>query len=289
MRVRKAVIPAAGLGTRFLPATKSQPKEMLPLVDTPAIQLVVEEAVRAGLDDILIVTSHVKRSIEDHFDRSGELEDALAAAGKEEALERVRAVSNLADIHYIRQKKALGLGHAITVAAKHVGREPFVVLLGDDVIPGDDLLRGMLDGFERFGRSVVAASAVPHEEISNYGCLALEDSDDALARVLEIVEKPEPDEAPSDLAVIGRYVFTPEIFDALEATSSDGEIELTDAIAQLLRFQTIYAYVYDGPRYDIGDRLEYLKATVEVASRRADVGPDFRAFLADFVEREGIR
>lgn len=291
MRVRKAVIPAAGLGTRFLPATKSQPKEMLPLVDKPAIQYVVEEAVRCGLDDILIVTSHSKRSIEDHFDRSAELEAALAGADKAELLDQVRHISSLADIHYIRQKELKGLGHAIHVAAKHVGREPFVVLLGDDISgEGSDLLAGMIEAFERYGRSVVAVTEVAPDEISRYGCVRPESVDDELVRIVDIVEKPAPADAPSNLAVIGRYVFTPEIFDALEGTrpGGSGEIQLTDAIAKLAQFQTVYAYRNTGPRYDIGDKLAYLKSTVEMASGRPDFGPQFREFLAEYCRKTGI-
>ncbi len=291
MRVRKAVIPAAGLGTRFLPATKSQPKEMLPLVDKPAIQYVVEEAVRAGLDDILIVTSYSKRSIEDHFDRSGDLEDSLEDAGKLELLEQVRAITDLADIHYIRQKDPAGLGHAVQVGAKHVGREPFVVLLGDDIVDTDsNLLTQMLDEFEKYGRSVVAAQEVPLEWLSEYGCIKAEHPDAELARILDVIEKPDPEAAPSNLAIIGRYVFTPEIFDALEATDPDagGEIQLTDAIAKLAAFQTVYAFRNRALRYDIGDKLEYLKATVELASRRSDLGGEFRDFLGRFCKEQGI-
>jgi UTP--glucose-1-phosphate uridylyltransferase len=291
MRVRKAVIPSAGLGTRFLPATKSQPKEMLPIVDKPAIQYVVEEAVRCGLDDILIVTSHSKRSIEDHFDRSGELEDALAHSGKDELLAELKAISGLADIHYIRQKAPLGLGHAVLVAAKHVGREPFAVLLGDDIAPEEGgLLEAVVDAFERNGRSVIAVQEVGPERISNYGCVKVERLDEKLVRVLDVVEKPSPIEAPSSLAVIGRYVFTPEIFDALEATVADsaGEIQLTDAISRLCGYQTVYAYVYEGDHYDLGDKLEYLMATVQLAAKRDDIGPTFRDFLATFVKEQGI-
>jgi len=291
LRVRKAVIPAAGLGTRFLPATKSQPKEMLALVDKPAIQYVVEEAVRCGLDDILIVTSHSKRSIEDHFDRSAELEVALAAQGKEDLLEEVRRISSLADIHYIRQKELKGLGHAIHVARKHVGREPFVVMLGDDITDeGSSLLAGMMEAFERYGRSVVAIAEVDRDEIANYGCVRPENIDDELVRILDVVEKPEPESAPSNLAVVGRYVFTPEIFDALEGTEPGrgGEIQLTDGISKLAGFQTVYGYRNTDVRYDIGDKLAYLRSTVEMASRRADFGPAFRDFLAEFCRKNGI-
>ncbi len=291
MRVRKAVIPSAGLGTRFLPATKSQPKEMLPLVDKPAIQYVVEEAVRAGIEDILVVTGRSKRSIEDHFDRSWELEAALESGGKTEMLKQVRSISELADIHYIRQKDPKGLGHAVLVAAKHVGREPFAVLLGDDICPEDGhLLEDMIESFERYGRSVVAVKEVSEREISSYGCVTPEQVEDKLVRILDIVEKPAPEDAPSNLAVLGRYVFTPEIFDALEATTPGrgGEIQLTDAIARLAGFQTCYAWVYEGDRFDIGDKLEYLKAVVEMAADREDLGPEFRDFLAAFCREHEI-
>ncbi len=291
MRVRKVVIPAAGLGTRFLPATKSQPKEMLPLVDKPAIQYVVEEAIRCGLDDILMVTSHSKRSIEDHFDRSGELEDSLERAGKYDVLEEIREISRLPDIHYVRQREPKGLGHAVMVAEKHIGREPFVVMLGDDLPdPESNLLAEMINEFEKYGRSVIAVTEVEKDQISNYGCIESEARRDCLARILNIVEKPDPEDAPSNLAVIGRYVFTPEIFDALEDTPPDehGEIQLTDAIRNLAGFQTTYAYVYDGVRYDISDKIDYMKAIVNLAVARADVGPQFREFLGAFCKQHGI-
>ena len=291
MSVRKAVIPAAGLGTRFLPATKAQPKEMLPVVDTPAIQYVVEEAVRAGLDDILIITGRGKRSIEDHFDRSIELESFLESKEKFDELKQVRAISDMATIHYIRQKDPLGLGHAVSIAEPHVGDEPFAVLLGDDLIMESmPLLEELLKVHERYGRSVIAVQEVARDEISLYGAINPEPVEDDLVRVVSIVEKPEPEEAPSNLAATGRYVFTPEIFVALRETQPGrgGEIQLTDAINRLAQEQAVYAYVFDHGRYDVGNKLDYLKATVELAIEREDVGPEFRRWLADIVQRKKL-
>ena len=289
--VTKAVIPAAGLGTRFLPATKAQPKEMLPVVDRPAIQYVVEEAVRAGIDDILIITGRGKRSLEDHFDRNFELEYYLRQKGKDEDLEEVMALAEMADIHYVRQGEPLGLGHAVSVARKHVGDNPFVVMLGDDIMDvRSRVLEGMIDTYTHYGRSVVALSEFPREEISSYGCVKPEQVTDQLVRILDIVEKPSPEEAPSNLAVMGRYVFTPEIFPALERVKPGvgGEIQLTDAIALLLADQTVYGYVFRDGRYDIGKKLDYLRATVELAAEREDIGPEFRDFLAKFVRDRGL-
>jgi UTP--glucose-1-phosphate uridylyltransferase len=291
VKVKKAVIPAAGLGTRFLPATKAQPKEMLPVVDTPSIQYVVEEAARAGLTDILIITGRGKRTIEDHFDRSFELEYFLETKGKHDELKEVRAISEIASIHYIRQRDPLGLGHAVAVAEQHMGGEPFAVLLGDDLIaPSTPLLDEMLKVHEKYGRSVIAAQEVSREEISRYGCIQPEFVDDNLARVVSIVEKPEPEEAPSTLAAIGRYVFTPEIFDALRETKPGrgGEIQLTDAINLLAQEQAVYAYRFESGRYDVGNKLDYLKATVEIAIARDDVGEEFRRFLVELVQRERL-
>jgi UTP--glucose-1-phosphate uridylyltransferase len=291
VKVKKAVIPAAGLGTRFLPATKAQPKEMLPVIDTPAIQYVVEEAVRAGLEDILIITGRGKRPIEDQFDRSVELEAFLEAKGKFDELKQVREISDMANIHYIRQKDPLGLGHAVAVAEPHVGNEPFAVLLGDDLISRSmPLLENMLKIHERYGRSVVAAQEVSRDEISLYGCIQPEFVEDDLAKIVSIVEKPSPEDAPSNLAAIGRYVFTPEIFDAIRETQPGrgGEIQLTDAINLLAQQQAVYASVFDHGRYDVGNKLDYLKATVEMAIEREDVGEEFRRWLADLVQRKKL-
>jgi len=290
MRIKKAVIPAAGLGTRFLPATKSQPKEMLPIVDKPAIQFVVEQAVKAGLEDILIITGRGKRTIEDHFDRSFELEYRLEQDGKFDELKEVREVSEMATIHYIRQKDRVGLGAAVAVAENHVDNEPFAVLLGDDIMPDPNLLREMIAVYDRYGRSVICGMEVPRSDIHLYGAIEPEFVEDNLARVLSIVEKPPVESAPSNLAAMGRYVFTPEIFDALRETTPDerGEIQLTDAINLLAHQQTAYCYVFEGLRYDIGKKLDYLRATVEMAIDREDLGPEFRSFLADLVQRKKL-
>jgi UTP--glucose-1-phosphate uridylyltransferase len=291
-KVRKAVIPAAGLGTRFLPATKAQPKEMLPLLDKPAIQYVVEEAVRAGLTDIIIITGRGKHAIVDHFDRSFELEHFLETKGKFDELKEIREISDMASIHYIRQRDPLGLGHAVAAAEGHVRDEPFAVLLGDDLIVEHmRLLQNMLDVHERFGRSVLGAMEVRRDEISMYGCIDPEQvENEHLARVRSIVEKPDPADAPSNLAAIGRYVLTPEIFDCLRRTQPGvgGELQLTDAINILAQEQAVYAYVFEGGRFDVGNKLDYLKATVELASEREDIGPAFRDWLTEFVERKKL-
>jgi UTP--glucose-1-phosphate uridylyltransferase len=289
MSVTKAVIPAAGLGTRFLPATKAQPKEMLPVVDKPAIQYVVEEAVAAGCTDILIITGRGKRSIENHFDRSFELEYWLEKKGDDAKLASVRAVSDMADIHYIRQKQPLGLGHAVATAERHVGDQPFAVLLGDDII-GENLLQKMLAVYGQYGRSVIALQEVPREDIRFYGAATPEPVEENLVKVLDIVEKPEPAEAPSNLAAIGRYVFTPEIFGELRKVQPGvgGEIQLTDAINSLAKLQVVYGYLFDGVRYDIGKKIDYLRATVELAAEREDLGEAFREFLAEFVTRKKL-
>ena len=290
MKVKKAVIPAAGLGTRFLPATKSQPKEMLPLVDKPAIQYVVEQAAQAGLEDILIITGRGKRTIEDHFDRSWELEFRLEQTGRYEQLKEVRAISDMATIHYIRQKEPLGLGAAVAMAEPHVGGEPFAVLLGDDIITSTSLLPDMLKVYDRYGRSVLCGMEVPRSEIHLYGAIEPEYVEESLTRVVSIVEKPPAEAAPSNLAAIGRYVLTPEIFDALRETGPDagGEVQLTDALNLLAQEQTVYAFVFDGVRYDIGKKLDYLRATIELAIDREDLGPEFRAILSDLVQRKRL-
>jgi UTP--glucose-1-phosphate uridylyltransferase len=291
MNVRKAVIPAAGLGTRFLPATKAQPKEMLPVVDKPAIQYVIEEAVRVGIEDILIVTGRGKRSIEDHFDRSIELEHYLEARGKFDELKEVREISEMATIHYIRQGDPLGLGHAVALAEGFVAGEAFAVLLGDDIMaPESTLLHDMLRVYEHYGRSCLAAMEVSLDEISLYGAITPEFVEDRLARVKSIVEKPSPDDAPSNLAAIGRYVLTFEIFDCLRDTEpgKGGEIQLTDAINLLAQEQAVYAWTFDEGRYDTGNKLDYLKATIELAIDREDLGEDLRRYLADLVQRKKL-
>jgi len=289
--VRKAVIPAAGLGTRFLPATKAQPKEMLALVDKPAIQYVVEEAVRSGITDILIITGRGKRSLEDHFDRSFELEYYLEKAGKFDQLKEMQAIAEMANIHYVRQGEPKGLGHAVAAARQHVGNQPFVVMLGDDIMhERAGVLDSMLHVFDRYHGSVVALKEVSRQEISAYGCATPEFLDDHLVRVLDIVEKPDAADAPSNLAVMGRYVFTPEIFDALEEVQpgQGGEIQLTDGIKVLLGDQPVYGWTFRKGRFDVGNKQDYLRATVELALEREDLGPGFRAFLAEVARREGL-
>lgn len=288
-RIRKAVIPAAGLGTRFLPATKAQPKEMLPVVDKPAIQYVLEEAIAAGLDDILIVTGRTKRSIEDHFDRSFELEYYLDKGKKVAELEQVQKITQLAEIHYVRQGNPKGLGDAIHAAKAHVGNEAFVVLLADDITEEPShLLPGMLNQFYRHGRSVIALQHVPISEIHLYGCVVPERVNNDVVRISNIVEKPTTEEAPSDLAVTGRYIFTPEIFEAIESTApgKNGEIQLTDAIQILLGWQEAYGLVFSERRYDIGNKLDYLRATVEIAMNRPDLASSFREVLAEIVAND---
>ena len=288
--IRKAVIPAAGLGTRFLPATKAQPKEMLPVVDKPAIQYVVEEAVAAGLTDLLVITGRNKRALEDHFDRSPELELELQAGGKDAMVSEMEALASMAALHYVRQGEPRGLGHAVGVARHHVGEESFAVLLGDDIMVDESaVLIGMLEAHRRTGATVVALRQVPIAEISSYGCADPGPEDGTgLVRLAGIVEKPAVADAPSDLAVMGRYVFGPEIFEAIDRTlpGKGGEIQLTDAISLLIDEGPVYGYVFREGRYDIGNKLDYLRATVELAAGRDDLGPSFRAFLADFVGGE---
>ena len=286
--VRKAVIPAAGLGTRFLPASKAQPKEMIPVIDKPAIQYVVEEAVRAGLDDIIIVTGRGKGSIEDHFDYSFELERHLADRGKTDDLGDLRAIAELADVHFVRQGEPKGLGHAVSMARRHVGEEPFAVLLGDDLMDERaHVLTDLLAIIETRGAPAVALKRVGPEAISSYGCARVEAvaGEPGIVRIVEIVEKPAPEEAPSDLAVMGRYVFTPAIFDALDRITPGrgGELQLTDAIALLMEAGPVYGLPFTWGRFDTGNKLEYLKATVELALERPDLGPEFRAWLEAFL------
>jgi UTP--glucose-1-phosphate uridylyltransferase len=287
-RVTKAVVPAAGLGTRFLPVTKAVPKEMLPVVDRPSIQYVVEEAVAAGLTDVLVVTGRGKETIEDHFDRAPELEELLEAHGKLELLAEVRAATELADIHYLRQHTARGLGHAIGVARHHVGDEPFAVILGDDImVDHAALLRRMLEVHEREGGAVLALLEVPREQVAAYGSVAAEQVDGDVFRVHGIVEKPDPDEAPSNLAVIGRYVFPPSIFDAIDRTPPgvNAEIQITDAIGVLLEDEPVHGVRFSEGRYDIGQKLDVLRANIELALARDDLRPGLTALLRDIVAR----
>ncbi len=285
--VRKAVVPAAGLGTRFLPATKATPKEMLPVVDKPAIQYVVEEAASAGLDDVLMITGRHKRAIEDHFDHAFELEQALAAKGDTVRLDAVRDPARLANIHHIRQGEPLGLGHAVLCARRHIGDQPFAVLLGDDLIdPRETLLSRMLDVRERHGGSVVALMEVPPEQVHLYGCAAVEPTgDEDVVRVTGLVEKPSRRDAPSTYAVIGRYVLDPAVFDTLERTppGRGGEIQLTDALQDLAAGGTVHGVVFDGLRFDTGDKADYLRTVVRLACDRDDLGPEFISWLKEFV------
>jgi UTP--glucose-1-phosphate uridylyltransferase len=289
--VRKAVIPAAGLGTSFLPATKATPKEMLPVVDTPAIQLVVEEAVAAGLEDVLLITGRNKRALEDHFDRAWELEAMLEASGDLDRLDLVRKSTELATVHYVRQGEPKGLGHAVLCAAEHVGREPFAVLLGDDLTdPRDPLLTRMIEVQREHGGSVVALLEVPREQTSLYGCAAVDDVDGDVVRITGLVEKPAAEDAPSTLAVIGRYVLAPEVFDVLRRTppGRGGEIQITDALqthaADIPPEEGggVRGVVFRGRRYDTGDRLSYLQAVVRLACEREDLGPALRAWLKEY-------
>jgi UTP--glucose-1-phosphate uridylyltransferase len=287
MRVRKAVFPAAGWGTRFLPATKAQPKEMLPLVDKPIIQYAVEEAVAAGIEQVIIITSSQKRAIEDHFDLSYELEHMLEEKGEIEKLRQVRAISDLAQVAYVRQKEQLGLGHAVLMAKDIIGHEPFAVILPDDVVVADRPCIGQLiHAYHQIHGSVVAVMEVPNEETKRYGVIAGEPVDDTinhgrLRRVTQLVEKPDPKKAPSNLAIIGRYVLTPKIFDKLEQTprGSGGEIQLTDAIQALMEEQAVYGYEFEGTRYDAGTTMGWLKASVELALQRPELEKEFRRYL----------
>ena len=287
--VRKAVVPVAGLGTRFLPATKAMPKEMLPVVDKPALQYVVEEAVTAGLTDILMVTGRNKRPLEDHFDRVDGLEAALRAKGDQRKLDLIRESSELADIHFVRQGDPLGLGHAVLKGEHHVGEEPFAVLLGDDLIDErSPILPDMIDAYGRTGGSVIALMEVPQEAISLYGCAAVEATEvDGLVRVTDLVEKPDAADAPSNLAVIGRYVLSPEIFPLLRRTEPGrgNEIQLTDALKEQARGDGhgVYGVIFTGERYDTGDKLSYIQAVIQLATRRDDLGADLRAWLREFV------
>jgi len=287
--IRRAVFPAAGLGTRFLPATKAQPKEMLPLVDKPLIQYVVEEAVDAGIENLVIVTGRGKNAIEDHFDVSFELERILEDRGKSDLLKLVRAVSDMVNIVYVRQKEALGLGHAVMMAENLVNREPFAVLLGDDVIEAEPpCIRQMIDVYERYRASVIAIMEVPRDEVQRYGIIKgapLEGGGGRVYRVEDLVEKPSVEDAPSNLAIIGRYILTPGIFPALRGTGQGrgGEIQLTDGLRRLLSEEQVLAYRFQGRRYDAGEKLGFLKATVEFALKNSELGPEFRKYLKSLI------
>lgn len=289
MKVKKAIIPAAGLGTRFLPATKAMPKEMLPIVDKPTIQYIVEEAVESGIEDIIIVTGKGKRAIEDHFDHSFELEHNLLEKGKFELLDEVQKPSKLVDIHYIRQKEPRGLGHAIWCARKFIGNEPFAVLLGDDIVKADKpCLKQMMDQYERHNSSIIGVQHVEDEEVSRYGIVDGKLMGDRFYSVDGLVEKPKKEEAPSNLAILGRYILNPKIFEILSnlEPGAGGEIQLTDAIAELNRYQAVYAYDFEGTRYDVGEKMGFIKTTIEFALKHPDLKSEVLDYLSSVMEKE---
>ncbi|MGL4451007.1 MAG: UTP--glucose-1-phosphate uridylyltransferase GalU [Sarcina sp.] len=287
-KIKKAIIPAAGLGTRFLPATKSQPKEMLPIVDKPTIQYIIEEAIASGIEEILIITGRSKKCIEDHFDKSIELELELEKSGKDEMLKMVREISDMVDIHFIRQKEPKGLGHAIYCAKTFVGDEPFAVLLGDDIVYNDEepCLGQLIKCFEEYKTSVLGVQTVPQNDVDKYGivdCIPIEGS---VYKVKGLIEKPEKEVAPSNVAILGRYIITPRIFEILEHTpvGKGGEIQLTDALLRLVEEEAMYAYDFKGRRYDVGSKQGFLEATVEYALRRDELRDDFKAYLKSIIE-----
>lgn len=282
MKVRKAIIPAAGLGTRFLPATKAMPKEMLPIVDKPTIQYIVEEAVESGIEDIIIVTGKGKRAIEDHFDNSFELEQNLLEKGKLELLNEVQKSSKMVDIHYIRQKEAKGLGHAIWCARKFIGNEPFAVLLGDDIVTADKpCLKQMIEQYERFKASVIGVQRVPEKEVSRYGIIEAKEIHERFYSVSNLIEKPKMEQAPSNLAIMGRYILSPKILDILDRQEpgAGGEIQLTDAIAKLNQEEAVYAYDFEGVRYDVGEKLGFIQTNIEFALRHNELRQDLLEYL----------
>ncbi|QDR82032.1 UTP--glucose-1-phosphate uridylyltransferase GalU [Sporomusa termitida] len=288
-KIRKAIIPAAGLGTRFLPATKAQPKEMLPIVDKPAIQFIIEEAIQSGIEEILIITGRNKRAIEDHFDRNFELEMTLKAQGKYDLLGLVEELSEVT-IHYIRQKEAKGLGHAVLCAKQFVGNEPFAVLLGDDIIDANvPCLRQLMDAYDDYQGSILGVQEVPKDKVSSYGIVKPELIKDNVWKAVDLIEKPSVEEAPSRLAVLGRYIIEPEIFYLLEETppGRGDEIQLTDALRRLAAFKPVYAYKFEGRRYDVGDKQGYLEATVEYALKRPDLRDQFLRYLLRTVGQLG--
>lgn len=287
-KIRKAIIPAAGLGTRFLPATKAQPKEMLPIVDKPTIQYIVEEAVASGIEDIIIVTGRTKKSIEDHFDKSVELEMELEKHGKDDLLEIARSVSGIANIYYIRQKEPKGLGHAILTAKTFVGDEPFAVLLGDDVITAEKpCLRQMIDMYEKYQATILGVQTVDKSQVNKYGIIEGKQVEDRIYTVNDMVEKPKIEEAPSNVAVLGRYIITPGIFKYLEQQEigAGGEIQLTDSLCKLAKEEEMYAYDFIGKRYDVGSKMGFLQATVEFALEREDLKEEFKKYLLEIIKK----
>lgn len=288
MKIKKAIIPAAGLGTRFLPATKAQPKEMLPIVDKPTIQYIVEEAVASGIEDIIIVTGRTKKSIEDHFDKSVELEMELEKGGKDELLQIARSVSEIANIYYIRQKEPKGLGHAVLTAKTFIGDEPFAVLLGDDVITSEEpCLKQMMDMYEQYESTILGVQTVAEDQVNKYGIVQGQQVEDRIYTVENMVEKPNIGEAPSNVAVLGRYIITPAIFPLLEKqeAGAGGEIQLTDALCKLAKEEKMYAYDFIGRRYDVGSKIGFLQATVDFALDRADLRDEFMTYLKEVVNK----
>lgn len=287
MKVKKAVIPAAGLGTRFLPSTKAQPKEMLNIFDKPSIQYIVEEAVEAGIEDILIILGRNKKSIEDHFDKSYELEDKLKSKGKKELLEGVEKISNLGNIHYIRQKEPLGLGHAIYCAKAFVGNEPFAVMLGDDIVKSKKpCIKQLIEKYEDYNSTIIGVQEVEKSQVDKYGIVKGEKINERLYKVEDLVEKPKVKEAPSNIAILGRYVISPEIFPILQHTKpgAGNEIQLTDGLKELARRRNVYSYVFEGKRYDVGNKLGFLEATVEFALDDKELGSTFKKYLKNLIK-----
>ncbi|RQD71916.1 MAG: UTP--glucose-1-phosphate uridylyltransferase [Tindallia sp. MSAO_Bac2] len=287
MKVNKAIIPAAGLGTRFLPATKAQPKEMLPIVDKPTLQYIIEEAVDSGIEEILIITGRNKQSIEDHFDKSIELELELEKKGKDELLQTVRNISDMVNIHYIRQKEPKGLGHAIYCAKSFIGNEPFAVMLGDDIVDSEiPCLKQMTTIYDEYKTTILGVQEVPHSEVDKYGIVDGKNIEDNVYKVKNLMEKPAIDEAPTNVAILGRYIISPSIFDILEHTppGKGGEIQLTDALKTLAKQEAMYAYIFEGKRYDVGDKMGFLQATVEFALKRDDLREPFMEYLRQFVK-----
>ncbi|MEH7493781.1 UTP--glucose-1-phosphate uridylyltransferase GalU [Neobacillus niacini] len=292
MKVKKAIIPAAGLGTRFLPATKAMPKEMLPIVDKPTIQYIVEEAVESGIEDIIIVTGKGKRAIEDHFDHSFELEQNLLEKGKFELLSEVQKSSKLVDIHYIRQKEPRGLGHAIWCARKFIGNEPFAVLLGDDIVQAEKpCLKQLMEQYDRYNATILGVQTVPEDDVSRYGIVGGNQMGSRFYSVDQLVEKPKREEAPSNLAILGRYILSPEIFKILgqQEPGAGGEIQLTDAIATLNEYEAVYAYDFEGTRYDVGEKMGFIQTTIEFALKHKDLRHQLLNYLSATLDKELIK
>lgn len=292
-KIRKVIIPAAGLGTRFLPATKAQPKEMLPIVDKPTLQYIIEEAVDSGIEEILIITGKNKKSIEDHFDKSVELELELERTGKKDLLQTVKNISNLSNIYYIRQKEPRGLGDAIYCAKSFIGNEPFAVMLGDDIVDSKvPCLKQIIDIYNEYRTTVLGVQKVNEQEVDKYGIISAKHIEDRVYKVKDLIEKPEIDKAPSNIAILGRYIITPEIFSVLESLppGKDGEVQLTDALKLLSKREAMYAYIFEGKRYDVGDKLGFLEATIDFALKKTDIKDDFIKYLKKlFIENDQLK